>query len=136
MTGENWRSEQRVRTRLSEEQTILRLARIENGILYPWAKGENHASERQQYAEQRAWAFSEVSVRMGRMEARGKYPADIERQMEVLESKWRTIGDGAIIMPLMPEGDDGSFHGHGRRPGGDEVRLSYSSQTGLAFETG
>ena len=45
-------------TRLGEEQRILVLARVENGVIRPWAK-----------ADRDAWALSEVSARKSRLDA-------------------------------------------------------------------
>lgn len=129
----SWESEVFTPTRLGEEQTILRLARIENGVIRPWVGITPHRPEQKKQAEQRAWALSEVSVRAYKVKKRGMYDVVIERQIDALESRWRDIGDGAVIIPLLPGEEEGSFRGKGMSEKEKDCELAYSPENGLVI---
>ena len=63
--GGRWESDSRTPTRLGDETIILRLARVEDGRIVPWAAIEDGDTRR-------AWALSEVSVRLSRCRGLGQ----------------------------------------------------------------
>ena len=95
--GDNkfWSSDIRTPTRLGEEQTVFRLAFWAKDGLRPYANDHD---------PMRAWALSEVSVRVRRATGRGALAPEIETAASALEAKWRETGDGAVVLPLDGEG--------------------------------
>jgi CRISPR-associated endonuclease/helicase Cas3 len=135
-----WDSDTRTPTRLGEPRTVLRLARIVDGGLLPWAPigpgADADAIRAARLALRRAWALSEVSVAAYRANGRGSYAAVVEAAASEIEALWREIGDGAVLLPLNEEA--GRWCGRvsvgegGRR---QERKVVYDEAVGLVFST-
>lgn len=123
-----WLNDLRVPTRLGDEQTIVRLARVgSGGELTPWATDEHPAWK--------AWALSEVRVRRGKVPpgsvARPEYMAAVA----IARAEWGRFEQELPILPLA-QFAAGAWRGVLVRPGGrGDVTLRYAEDDGLAFET-
>jgi CRISPR-associated endonuclease/helicase Cas3 len=112
-----WTSEQGAPTRLGEPTTTVRLGRVEDGKILPWADGEN------------AWRESELRVRSSMIEApprRGRKRREAAYQVE------ETMPDGgrwSVLLVL--EEEDGEWTGRARDDDGTPVEVQYSPVTGL-----
>lgn len=107
-------ADQEVGTRLGEPVRTLRLARLENGTIRPWAEDPDI---------RRAWALSEVTVREKLIAGR-EAPPGLADAIATARADWpewdRTIlavVDGSEIVELVGEADQG--------------RLTYCRQLGL-----
>ncbi len=87
-------------TRLGDERSLVRLARIVDRRLVPWIDASD---------PRRAWALSEVSVRRSRFAGRDGLSADIEAQAAVLDARWDESGIPAVALPLTAESDGWRF---------------------------
>jgi CRISPR-associated endonuclease/helicase Cas3 len=104
LQGGLWQSDIRTPTRLSDNRTTLRLARISEGRLAPYAQTSSSRQDPRQ-----AWALSELSVSTRRISGRGGYDRAIEKQAAALDALWEREGVKALCLPLLEEGEGGSF---------------------------
>ncbi|MDR0788105.1 MAG: CRISPR-associated helicase Cas3' [Gemmatimonadota bacterium] len=123
--GHGWVDDVRAPTRLGDERTVVRLARIGvNGLLSPWF-GSAEPSWK-------AWSLSEVSVRAHHIPV-GSMPASVpERTVNHLKQSWGRWEQGIVVLPLERSRGD-HWSGNLRTPNGKERSFSYSTAFGLAF---
>ena len=123
-----WLSELRVPTRLGEEQTAVRLARVlPHGELVPWAQAR---------PEWRAWALSEVRIRSIRIPPGALPPPEHSAAAAAARSRWGRFEQDLPLLALsqVPE-EPGVWRGCVQRPReGDWVQVRYSASQGFAFE--
>lgn len=116
-----WASEELTPTRLNDRpQVTLRLARLRDGKVVPYAEDED---------EGRAWALSEVSVAEHRVGA-VTVPAELTAAAEAARLRWGRWERDAPRIRLAILGTDGS--GRSRPLSGDAYR--YDRQRGLHWE--
>lgn len=96
-------------TRLGEEQRVLVLARVENGVLRPWAT-----------ADRDAWALSEVSARKSRLDAL-PLPDQSAHDILAITQDWPDWKRAAVL--LCPVAEDGTIC----------EGLQYDAEIGLSF---
>jgi len=98
--GIKWERDTRIKTRLGEDTITLRLARIEDGKIIPWAPVE---------AEdwRRAWALSEVSLRQSQCLGSDN-PLDVEALVEQAKRGW-TISEKEIPVIVLRPADEGEI---------------------------
>lgn len=96
-----WQTDIRTPTRLSDNRTTLRLARISEGSLIPYAMTPDL---------RQAWSLSELSVSARRVSGRGCYGPAIEIQAAALDVLWEREGVKALCLPLLEEGEGCVFH--------------------------
>lgn len=118
--GDTWLPETRTPTRLGDQTTILRLAKIVDGMLCP-------AFEPEQDMRWAAWELSEVRVPLSRIAA-PQVPETLRSQVDALQHDARF----ACVVPVLLHGD--KLYGRGSTQEGRDVRFSYSSLYGLHFE--
>jgi CRISPR-associated endonuclease/helicase Cas3 len=109
-------ADQEVGTRLGEPVRTLRLARLVDGVVRPWAEDPD---------PQRAWALSEVTLRE-KLIARRNAPPELSSAIETARADWpdwdRTIVavvDGSETIQLFGQSD--------------RTRLTYSRELGLLW---
>lgn len=120
-----WDTEERTPTRLvDQEQIILRLARIADGRVMPWAPvedGDHH----------RAWRLSEVAIAKRRIVGEAR-PAHLAAAIEQARVSWTRYDADKILVVLEQHDDEewtGSLSGESGRP----IGLSYSRISGLSL---
>lgn len=128
-TAHAWVSEIRARTRLSDDQTTVRLARVrEDGALEPWATDARHALE-----SWKAWALSEVRLSARRVPFDAVADAQYSAMVDDVRAQW---GRFEREIPVLPLGRDGQtwrgslFRVKQPRP----IPMSYSIDAGLVYE--
>ena len=116
VTSMHWRDDENTPTRLGEPTTTVRLARIVDGQLIPWAKND----------VEHLWELSQVTVRatqiQGESERYGPMVAAAKEGM-------RDRGKYCVVVPLAER--DGVWTGFALGPHG-EIAVTYSSITGLS----
>jgi CRISPR-associated endonuclease/helicase Cas3 len=119
-----WQHDVKTPTRLGEEQSTFRLARIEAGRAVPWFPDADR---------RRAWALSEVSVRRARCSGVPP-PDDAGRRSAVACAKacWPEWEREAIPILLLERSTGCRFRGTVENPRG-ELPVSYESTEGLRF---
>ncbi|CAN5545365.1 CRISPR-associated helicase/endonuclease Cas3 [soil metagenome] len=118
----NWLADVRVPTRLIDEQTVLRLARIgDNGELVPFCPSEE--------SHQKAWALSEVRVSARKVPADAKAEARYESAIARVRETWPRYERELLIVPLQP--DAFGWTGKLLSGSGTVIPLPYDSRTGL-----
>lgn len=124
--GFAWLPETRVRTRLGEEPTTVRLARVRpDCTLSPWAS--------QEMPEWRAWALSEV--RTTRIPGNAVPLAEFAAAAAAARSGWGRFEQEIPILPLTEGPDTGLWHGVlVVSDAGARRTVRYSAATGLGFE--
>jgi CRISPR-associated endonuclease/helicase Cas3 len=120
-----WESDIRVLTRLTDPQSIIRLARVEGDTLLPWAEGEN---------PEHAWAHSEVKVRAWRAPLGSLPEARFRRAAVAVQQSWGKYEQEIPVLPLLPEG--AGWAGTLLRPDGKPAHFHYSAQEGLSWPRG
>lgn len=120
-----WVDDLQVPTRLGDETTTVRLARVRtDGTLVPWADEE---------PLWRAWALSEVKVRSTRIPSASMPVEGYRRAVEAARALWGRYEQYPFLLPL-EEHANGSFRGQLLDPrGGKLITVSYSADLGLAF---
>ena len=118
-----WLSDLRVPTRLGDEQTTLRLARVCGERLEPWAEAD---------ALWKAWALSEVRVRRTRVPLDATVTPNFAAAAESIRATWGRYERELPVLPL-EEGTPGLWRGALLRPGKEPIRITYTAATGLAF---
>ena len=120
VTSTHWREDESTPTRLGEPTTTVRLARIVDGQLLPWAQDD----------ADHLWELSQVTVRAARINGEssryGPMIAGAKAQM-------KDRGKYCVVVPL--EERDGIWRGFALGPRG-EIAVTYSPTTGLSTEEG
>jgi CRISPR-associated endonuclease/helicase Cas3 len=123
-----WVSDMRVRTRLGDEPTVVRLASVlENGELRPWA----HDGE---LAEWKAWALSEVRVSGRRIPFDAAVLPEFTGQASALRATWGRFEQGIVLLPLAQDKD--RWSGGLVKKDGNVLSFEYSTSDGLLIPRG
>lgn len=120
--NDGWEDDVRTPTRLSAGQVTVRLARVENGRVVPWAAADPLA---------RAWALSEVSVRANRLGTPVLDPA-LAILVEHAKADWPRHLREMPVLVLSPVADDWWEAGV-RRADGLVGRVRYRRDHGVSF---
>lgn len=116
-------------TRLGDEQTTVRLARLgSDGYLRPWRQDEGSA--------RRAWALSEVKLAAHRVPFGSSSLPLHQDKVEAIRAGWGRFERDIPVLVLEPEvGDDGRTEWVGGfvRPNGELCRVRYSTEEGCVF---
>ncbi len=120
-----WLSDLRVPTRLGDEQTAVRLARVQGGRLVPWAESD---------APWKAWALSEVRVRRTRIPPDVAVLPEFTGAAEAVRATWGRFERELPVLPLVERGA-GMWEGELVRPDGKPAQVRYSTALGLAFRS-
>jgi CRISPR-associated endonuclease/helicase Cas3 len=124
-SGHAWESELRARTRLGDEQTTVRLARVMGGgELAPWSRDSNDPPWK-------AWALSEI--RLSRKVPRDAMADPLhDKAVAAVRGSWGRFEQEIPLLPLREEG--GVWVGRLLRPDGKPIAVRYRGDTGLAYE--
>jgi CRISPR-associated endonuclease/helicase Cas3 len=119
-----WDEDTRTPTRLGEEMTTLRLARVEGDRLVPWCTDpEPH----------RAWALSEVAVRKHRVPDVAVPPKGLRSVVErVMREEWTRHDADKRLLPLFEQAS-GVWRGTVLGRKADELTAAYTRTEGLRF---
>ena len=117
-----WDSDVRVPTRLSNDSMRIRLGQFVDGTVRPWADADS---------PWRAWALSEVSVRIGRIGGEGETDASIISAVEAAKARWPEAERGVPLIALQDGG--GIWRGKARNSAEAGVDIAYSTKIGLMF---
>ncbi len=121
--GVKWERDTRIKTRLGEETITLRLARVENGTVVPWAPVEANDWRR-------AWALSEVSLRQS--QCVGSDNAPEVRVLVEAAKRWWTISEKEIPVVVLKETDEAVvWEGSALNANMKPMRIIYSAIEGL-----
>lgn len=122
-----WADEVRAPTRLGEEQTTVRLARVRpNGTLAPWATTDGPRWMR--------WALSEVRLAAWRVPFGSTAAPEYAAAVEAARADWGRFEQEISVLPLV-EREPGVWAGELTRPdNGRVVRVRYSAKLGVEFE--
>ncbi len=121
-TSLQWDDDADAPTRLGVKTVRIRLARLIEGKLQPWAQKDPRID----------WALSELTVPC-RLIAR-----ESERNSAVIEQARTGMADEGrycVVIPLTST-DDGSWRGYAKNLKDDEIVIVYSPETGLRIEKG
>jgi len=119
----SWDSDVRTPTRLSNNSMRIRLGRVADGEVPPWAVADE---------PWRAWALSEVSVRVGRIASEDGSDPLVAAAVEAAKARWP---EAERVVPLIAlQERTGVWSALGRNPSGKIVRVQYSSDRGLMFD--
>ncbi len=120
--NDSWEDDVRTPTRLSEGTVTVRLARLDNGRVVPWAPATETA---------RAWALSEVSVRahrLGTAEPAGAVGEAVAR----VKASWPVYLRGMPVVVLSPV-DHGWWEAQATPAKGPPIVIRYRADMGLRF---
>jgi CRISPR-associated endonuclease/helicase Cas3 len=122
-----WADDLRVPTRLGDDVTTIRLARVQpDGRLMPWAKAD---------PIWRAWSLSEVRVRMNRVPPNATPPPEHAGAAEAVRRDWGRFEEHLPILPLQ-EVTPGTYEGTLVAPGRSRaIHFRYSPAEGLSYDT-
>ena len=118
----SWDSDVRTPTRLSDDSMRIRLGRFVEGAVLPWAETD---------ATWRAWALSEVSVRVGRISGEDDSDSMIASAVAAAKARWPEAERAVPLIALQEEGR--TWRGRGCNSSGQTVQIRYSSNKGLSF---
>ena len=118
-----WDSDVRTPTRLSDDSMRIRLGRLVDGAVLPWAEAD---------APWRAWALSEVFVRVGRIAGEDASDLLIAAAVEATKGRWPEAERVIPLIALQEEHD--AWQGRGRNSTGKTAQIRYSFNKGLSFE--
>lgn len=124
--GTAWENDTKVQTRIGEETITLRLAKVVDGRVVPWADPEGREPWR-------AWALSEVSVRKALCEAPVN-PPRLEQAIEAAKKDW-TISEKEIQILVLEEEPNGRWCATVSNRKNPRHIVLYSSTTGLEVST-
>ena len=120
VTSMHWREDENTPTRLGEPTTTVRLARIVDGQLVPWAEDD----------ADHAWELSQLTVRAAQINGESdRYGSMITAAKEQMKDR----GKYCVVVPL--EERDGVWSGFALGPRG-EIAVTYSPKTGLSTGEG
>lgn len=117
----NWYSDIRVPTRLIDEQTVIRLGRVnDTGAIVPWKREDSD--------DWRAWALSEVRVSRSKIRAGATVAPQHQSGTSQVKTGWPEYEKHILLVPFEPAAD-----GWTARVVCDEaeVLLAYSEGEGL-----
>jgi hypothetical protein len=80
----------------------------------------------------RAWALSEVSVRVGRITGEDASDLSIAAAVEATKGRWPEAERFVPLIALQEE--HGAWQGRGRNSTGKTAQIRYSFNKGLSFE--
>jgi CRISPR-associated endonuclease/helicase Cas3 len=120
-----WEPEKHTPTRLGEPTVTLRLARLENGQLMPWADNPD---------EERAWRLSEVSVRAAQVAEAVIDDAEIAAAIAARQAKESRAFDAPVYVPLV-QGADQIWSAPITASNERRMIAFYCSGQGLRFST-
>ena len=123
--GGRWELDSRTPTRLGDETIILRLAKVESGRIVPWAGIEGGDLRR-------AWALSEVSVRLARCKGTPQPDHQTAALMAKAQEGW-TVSEKEMPVLLLQPDADGGWSGTILDGKGREASVIYSVDIGLRF---
>jgi CRISPR-associated endonuclease/helicase Cas3 len=125
-TQHAWLSDLRVPTRLGDEQTVVRLARVAaNGMLMPWAEDER--------PPWKAWALSEVRLSARKVPFEATAEPRFESAIAAARATWGRFDQEISVLPL-ERVDDGVWRGVLLRTDGKPIAVRYTEAEGLAYE--
>jgi hypothetical protein len=101
----------------------VRLGKLTGKAVEPWADAE---------PTWRAWALSEVMVRVGRVTGEDTSDPLVAAAIEATKSCWPSAERVVPLIALQEQ--RGIWMGAGRNPSGHSVRLRYTPVVGLSFE--
>ena len=122
-----WVDDVRPLTRLGDEQTTVRLARVRaDRTLVPWATMDGPAWK--------AWALSEIRLSARKVPFGSTATAGYDVAVDAARAEWGRFELEITVLPLV-ESDaiPGEWYGELVRPDGREVAVSYSARDGLQF---
>lgn len=120
-TSQQWQDEGEAPTRLGEATVRVRLARVAEDGLVPWAKADAGI----------AWALSELTV------PRRLIADESPRDGALITAARQTMSDEGryvVIVALRPSGE--TWRGHALNTSGDEIQVINSPVCGLTIEKG
>jgi CRISPR-associated endonuclease/helicase Cas3 len=116
VTSMHWRDDENTPTRLGEPTMTVRLARLVDGQIRPWA--EDHVEH--------LWELSQVTVRATQIQGQSER---YEPMIASAQEGMRDRGKYCVVVPL--EERDGVWRGFAVDPRG-EIAVTYSNTTGLS----
>jgi CRISPR-associated endonuclease/helicase Cas3 len=119
----SWEPDVRTPTRLSDDSIRIRLGRLMDETVLPWADADE---------PWRAWALSEVPVRVGRIAREDEGDPSTLAVIDHAKSRWPIAERTVPLIALRP--DDGVWRGRASNPAGQTVHVAYSLERGLWFE--
>ncbi|HEU4628269.1 MAG TPA: CRISPR-associated helicase Cas3' [Gemmatimonadaceae bacterium] len=122
-----WVDDIRPMTRLGDEQTTVRLARVRaDGALAPWAEVDGPAWK--------AWALSEVRLSAARVPFGSTPSARYQAAVEAVRGEWGRFEQEITVLPLLPrDGEPDTWDGALLKPDGRLVSIVYTRAQGLGF---
>jgi CRISPR-associated endonuclease/helicase Cas3 len=118
----SWDADVRTPTRLSNDSIRVRLGKLTDGAVRPWAEAE---------PSWRAWALSEVAVRVGRITAEDVSEPSIAAAIETAKAGWP---EAERTLPLIALRDEnGAWAASAWNSQGERVNVRYDCATGLSF---
>lgn len=118
-----WDSDVRTPTRLSSDSMRVRLGKLIDGAVRPWAEAD---------PPWRAWALSEVALRVGRIAAEDVSDPLIAAAVEAAKARWPVAERTVPLIALREE--NGSWRALCRNSSGEAVDVRYSPIIGLFFD--
>ena len=111
-----WEPDVRTPTRLGDAQVVFRLARDEDGVVVPWYPNEE---------PRRAWALSEVSVRVTRLKG-----AEEDQAVKDAKKSWPAWDQDIPVLLLRRDGA-GRWRGFAIDPREQRQSVTYDTIYGL-----
>lgn len=119
-----WYSDLRVPTRLIDEQTVVRLAKIdERGEVTPWTGGSRE--------DWRAWALSEVRLSRWKLPKETAIATEQQASVEAIRVTWPKYERDVLVVPMHQS--DGVWLADLTRPDRSIVRLGYTATAGVTW---
>lgn len=119
-----WYSDLRVPTRLIDEQTVVRLATIdERGEVTPWTGGSRE--------DWRAWALSEVRLSRWKLPKGTSIAPGQQASVEAIRVTWPKYERDVLVVPLHQY--DRVWLADLTRPDGSMARLEYTATAGVTW---
>jgi CRISPR-associated endonuclease/helicase Cas3 len=122
-----WVDDVRPMTRLGDEQTTVRLARVRpEGALAPWAEVDGPAWK--------AWALSEVRLSAARVPFGSAASPQYQAGVEAVRGEWGRFEQEITMLPLLPRnGEPDTWDGALLKPDGRVVSIVYTRAQGLGL---
>jgi hypothetical protein len=118
-----WDADVRTPTRLSNDSMRIRLGKLIDGAVRPWAEAD---------PPWRAWALSEVAIRVGRIAAEDAGDPLIAAAVETAKARWPVAERGVPLIALHEQ--DGAWAALARNSSSQVIRVRYSRAIGLSFD--
>jgi CRISPR-associated endonuclease/helicase Cas3 len=119
----SWDADVRTPTRLSSDSMRVRLGKLIGGGVRPWAEAD---------PPWRAWALSEVALRVGRIAAEDVSDPLIAAAIEGAKLRW-PVAERAVPLIALRE-ENGLWTAWCRNSSGEAVHVRYSPTIGLFFD--